>query len=157
MEDRVVPAAEREAVVFLLGNQRYALPIGAVQEIQQLVAMSEVPETLPGIVGMINLRGVVIPAVDLRRALGMEARSFTLQTPMVVARISGELVALIVDEVEDVALLPEGCMQEPGDFLELADRLIGVCRVDNELIFLLDPERLLPKARSKRRARKKSE
>jgi chemotaxis signal transduction protein len=159
MDDAAIRTEEREAVVFMLAGQRYALPIGAVQEIQQICAMSEVPETSPGIIGMINLRGLVIPAVDLRRALGMEALAFALQTPMVIARIGGDLVALVVDEVEDVAALPEGCIQPPGDFLDLADRLIGVCRLDNELVFLLDPARLLARntAKAKRRTRKKSE
>lgn len=147
----------REAVVFMLGGQRYALPIEAVQEIQQIVAMNEVPETMPGIVGMINLRGEVIPAVDLRRALGMEAREYALQTPMVIARLGSSLVALVVDEVEDVRILPAGSVQAPGEYLDIAERLIGVCRVESELIFLLDPERLLERRAGKRRTRKKAE
>ncbi len=154
----------REAVVFLLGGQRYALPIDAVQEIQQIVAMTDVPESAQGVIGMVNLRGDVIPAVDLRRLLKMEAHAFDLQTPMVIARLSGSLVALVVDEVEDVAALPEGCIQGAGEFLELADRLIGVCRLETELVFLLDPEALLVRggadrgrAQPERRSRKKAQ
>jgi purine-binding chemotaxis protein CheW len=132
-----------EVVVFLLGDQRYALPIEAVQEIQQIVAMNEMPDSTPGVVGMINLRGAVIPAVDVRLLLGMEPRGYGLQTPMVIAKVSGGLVALLVDEVEDVATLPEGCLQPPDGIYEMADRLIGVCRLDAGLIFLLDPDRLI--------------
>ncbi len=155
----------REAVVFRLGGQSYALPIEAVQEIQQIVAMTDVPETAQGVIGMVNLRGDIVPAVDLRRVLGMETREFGLQTPMIISRLGGSLVALVVDEVEDVAVLPEGCVQDAGDFLELADRLIGLCRLDTDLIFLLDPDRLLARdartpeepAPRKRRTRKKAE
>jgi chemotaxis signal transduction protein len=92
---------------------------------------------------MINLRGAVIPAVDVRLLLGMEPRGYGLQTPMVIAKVSGGLVALLVDEVEDVATLPEGCLQPPDGIYEMADRLIGVCRLDAGLIFLLDPDRLV--------------
>lgn len=149
----------REVVVFRLGGQRYALPIEAVQEIQQIVAMSEVPESQPGVIGMINLRGDVIPALDLRRSLGMETQEFSLQTPMVIARVSGGLVSLVVDEVEDVAALPIDCLQEPGEYLELAERLIAVCRVDSDLIFLLDPDRLFVRTKParKRATRRKAE
>lgn len=151
----------REAVVFVLAGQRYALPITAVQEIQQIVAMNEVPETVRGVVGMINLRGDVIPAIDLRRALGIETAPYQAQTPMVIARVRDSLVALIVDEVEDVSMLPDGCLQHADAMLELADRLIGLCRLDSGLVFLLDPDRLLPDAKAKaaprKRTRKKAE
>lgn len=152
----------REAVVFLLAGQRYALPISAVQEIQQIVAMNDVPETVPGVIGMINLRGAVIPVVDLRRALGLEAGAIVQQTPMVISRVGGSLVALVVDEVEDVALLPEGCFQHADEMLELADRLLGLCRLEGGLVFLLDPDRLLKwksktAAAPRKRTRKKAE
>jgi purine-binding chemotaxis protein CheW len=152
----------REMVVFRLGNQRYALPIEAVQEIQQLVAMSDVPESVQGVIGMVNLRGEVIPAVDLRLMLGMKAEPYELQTPMVIARLSGSLVALVVDEVDDVLQIPAGGLQEPDELLELAERLLGVCQLEGGLVFLLDPDRLVvkapqPKAPAKRRSRKKAE
>lgn len=133
----------REAVVFVLAHQRYALPIDAVQEIQQIVAMSEVPGATPGLVGMIDLRGQVIPVVDARLLLGMERAPYALQTPMVIARAGSTLVALIVDEVEDVVTLPPGSIQDAGDVYEFADRLLGVCRLENGFVFLLDPARLI--------------
>lgn len=158
-----VAAEIHEAVVFVLAGQRYALPIDAVQEIQQIVAMNEVPETLPGVIGMVNLRGEVIPAVDLRRALALEAAPIGVQTPMIIARVTGSLVALVVDEVEDVVPLPPGALQDAGDILPLSDRLIGLCRLDSGLVYLLDPDRLLggkpekPKAAPRKRTRKKAE
>lgn len=132
-----------EAVVFVLAGQRYALPIQAVQEIQQIVAMNDVPDSTPGVVGMVNLRGMVIPAVDVRRLLRMESRGYELQTPMIITRLSGGLVALIVDEVEDVVSLPRHSLQAPDGVYEMAERLLAVCRLENELVFLLDPDRLI--------------
>ena len=76
-------------VAFFLGGQRYALPIERVREIQQIVAFSEVPAGGAGVVGMVNLRGLVIPAIDMRRLVGLEPRAYTLETPMIIAEIRG--------------------------------------------------------------------
>lgn len=133
-----------EAVVFTVAGQRYALPIGAVQEIQQIVAMTQAPDPAPGVVGLVNLRGSVVPGLDLRSVLGLETRPYGLDTPMVITRTAGGLVALFVDEVEDVVELPDGCLQSADGVTAAADRLLGVCRVETELVFLLDPERIAP-------------
>ncbi len=139
------PLAEvHEVVVFILAGQRYALPIEAVQEIQQIVAMGEVPDRTPGLVGVVNLRGEVVPAIDMRQLFGMDERPLALETPMIITHSLGGLVALIVDEVEDVATIPAGCMQRPDEIYELADRMLGVCRLETEFVFVLDPHALVP-------------
>lgn len=130
-------------VAFYLASQRYALPIERVQEIQQIVAFSEVPENDQAIVGMVNLRGEVIPAVDVRGLVGLPGQAYSLDTPMVIARGGKGLVALLVDEVQDVLNLPEGCLQEPPALHALADRMVGVARMDDGLVSVLDLDRLL--------------
>lgn len=137
-------AADMEVVVFMLGQQRYAMPLAAVQEIQQIVAMNEVPDSTSGLVGLINLRGDVVPAIDVRRLLGMEHLPYGLRTPMVLCRVRGSLVAFIVDEVEDVATVPPDMMHEPDPIYDIADKLVGVSRIGGELVFVLDADRLLP-------------
>jgi len=62
---------------------------------------------------MVNLRGHVIPAVDLRQIVGMPTQDYTLETPMIICRVRGQLIALVVDQVEDVIELPAGCLQGP--------------------------------------------
>ena len=130
-------------VAFFLGGQRYALPIERVREIQQIVAFSEVPAGGIGVVGMVNLRGQVIPAVDVRRLVGMEPREYTLETPMVIAEAHGELIALVVDEVQDVFELPASCLQEAPALHQLSASMIGVARLDDGLVYVLDIDRLL--------------
>ncbi len=130
-------------IVFHLADQRYSIGIDSVQEIQQIVAFSQVPSSGHGLVGMINLRGQVIPALDIRTLLGMTSQEYHLDTPMIICRSHGQLVALLVDEVEDVVGLPEGCLAAPPKMHGLADRMIGVCRMDNQLVYLLDVDRLL--------------
>jgi len=137
-------------VVFSLEGQRYALPIDVVQEIQQIVALSEIPDDSGGVVGVINLRGAVVPVMDLRRLLGLPVREYDLQTPMVFVRSPRGLVALIVDQVEDVVEVPEGGIQPPSEVFALADRLLGICRLDSGPVFVFSIERLIP-AREGRR------
>lgn len=130
-------------VVFHLADQRYGVPIASVQEIQQIVAFSEVPVGFDGVIGMINLRGHVIPAFDLRIVLGLPTQDFHVDTPMVICKTGDQLVAFVVDEVEDVLELPEGCLSPPPRMHALSGRMIGVCRMGMELIYLLDVDRLM--------------
>ena len=130
-------------VAFHLAGQRYGLPIDRVNEIQQIVAFSEVPAGGSSVVGMVNLRGGVIPAIDVRLLVGLEAREYTLETPMIITRTHGETVALIVDDVQDVLELPAGCLQSAPALHALSAKMIGVCRMDDGLIYLLDVDLLL--------------
>jgi purine-binding chemotaxis protein CheW len=138
-------------VVFAVEGQRYALPIESVQEIQQIVALSEIPDESGAVVGVINLRGAVVPAMDIRRLLGLPEHAYGLQTPMVFTRTPRGLVALIVDEVEDVVEVPDGSMQEASASFDLADKLLGVCRLEDRLVFVFDVARLVPAPVSGRR------
>lgn len=141
----VISGIER-IVAFHLAGQLYALPIDDVQEIQQIVAYSEVPSGGGAVVGMINLRGVVIPAVDLRTLIGLEREEYTLETPMVISRAHGELVALIVDGVDDVIELPVESVQPVSSMHALSDRILGVCQIGSDLIYLLDITRIITPA-----------
>ena len=132
-----------QIVAFFLGGQRYALPIERVQEIQQIVAFSAVPESRQSVVGMVNLRGEVIPAVDVRRLVGLPPQEYCLETPMIICRHNGQLVALLVDEVQDVLGLPVGCVQEAPALNALSSKMIGVARLDDGLAYLLDLDKLL--------------
>jgi purine-binding chemotaxis protein CheW len=143
--------APERLVVFAVDTQRYALPIEAVQEIQQIVALSEIPDDSGSVVGVINLRGDVVPAMDIRRLLGLPSRDYDLQTPMVFTRTPRGLVALIVDEVEDVVEVPQGSMQRASSNYELADKLLGICRLEDSLVFVFDIDRLVPSSRGGRK------
>jgi purine-binding chemotaxis protein CheW len=130
-------------VAFYLGGQRYALPIERVQEIQQIVAFSDVPGGGTGVVGMVNLRGNVIPAIDARRLVGLPEQEYVLETPMIISRVEDQLVALVVDEVQDVIELPEGCLQAAPGMHALSSKMMGVCRLSDGLVYLLDLDLML--------------
>lgn len=135
--------AFRQVVAFHLDGKRYGLPIDRVQEIQQIVEFSDVPNGGTGVVGLVNLRGNVIPAVDLRERIGIERLNYTLETPMIICRTDDGLVALLVDEVEDVVDLPEGCVQAAPSMHALSSRMIGVARMGDGLLYVLDLDLLL--------------
>lgn len=142
-----LPVIDR-VVAFYLDAQRYALPIDAVQEIQQIVALSEVPGGGSGVVGMVNLRGQVIPVVDLRRIVGLATVEYTLETPMIICRVEGQLIALVVDEVQDVLELSAECLQAPPAMHSLAAKMVAVARLDDGLVYIFDVVRLVGSALS---------
>lgn len=132
-----------QVVAFHLAGQRYALPIERVQEIQHIVAFSEVPSGGAAVVGMVNLRGTVIPAVDLRVLVGLDTTEYTLETPMIICHAGGDLVALLVDAVEDVIELPQGCLQDAPGMHALSSKMLGVARLESGLVYVLDLDLLL--------------
>jgi purine-binding chemotaxis protein CheW len=136
-------ATVTRAIAFFLGGQRYALPIERVNEIQQIVAFSDVPTDDSAVVGMVNLRGRVIPAVDMRRLVGLPQEPYSLDTPMIIVETEGQMIALVVDEVQDVIELPAESMQETPPLHALASRMLGVCRMEDGLLNVLDIDKLL--------------
>lgn len=135
-----------QVIVFAMDGQTYALPIEAVQEIQQIVDYTAVRGTDPALIGMVDLRGTVVPLVDLRRYLGLTAAPYHLDTPLVFAHLGERLVALVVDRVDDVVDLSGVRLQAPSSLYALYERLIGVARMNDGLLFVLDPDRLVPAA-----------
>ncbi|MCL4554896.1 MAG: chemotaxis protein CheW [Actinobacteria bacterium] len=143
----VTPAALsgdiQQVVAFRLGESRFCLPIQVVQEIQQVVEFSQ-SETQQGLaVGMMNLRGAVIPVFYLREFLGLSPRPYDIDTPMIICKVADGFVSMIVDEVDDVVVLPEGSLSPAPALHPLADVMLGVCRLNEELVVLLDVEGLL--------------
>ena len=133
----------QQMVAFHLGGQRYALPIRGVQEIQQIVALSEAHGGSAAVIGMVNLRGSVIPAIDMRVLLGLDKQEYRLDTPMIICRVADGFVALVVDDVEDVIDIPDGALSPPPKLHSMADRMIGVCHLETDLVFLLSVDKLV--------------
>lgn len=133
-----------QVVTFRLAGQLYALPIAVVQEVQQLAELLPLPDDDPALVGLIEIRGSVVPVLDLRALLKLEATDYTLETPMVFCRTRGHVVCLIVDSVEDVVDLPPGGVQPPSPVYAFADRMLGTVRLTQGIAIVLDIDRLVP-------------
>ncbi|MDY0340148.1 MAG: chemotaxis protein CheW [Coriobacteriia bacterium] len=134
------------AVAFRLEGQLYGLPIDVVREIQQLAELLPLPDDDPALVGLIELRGTVVPVLDLRILVGLPEVSYSLETPMVFCTAGTYQVCLIVDSVEDVVDLPPDGIRPPSTVYTLADRMLGTVRLEQGVLILLDIDRLVPSA-----------
>lgn len=140
-------AATREAdervLVFLVGEQRYALPVGQVGEIHQIVEFAPAPSPVRGALGVLDLRGTVIPALDARVLLDEMLTPLRIEMPMIVCSTTRGQAALVVDAVLEVAALSGDRVQDPPLLHAHAAQMIGVARLDDGPAYLIDAERLV--------------
>ena len=145
-------------VVFELDDREFALPIEDIAEVLHMVLITPVPEVPPWVVGVINLRGRVIPIVDLRTRLGMQPRPARLETPILVAEQATRKLGLIADAVRDVISVPEDAFEPPAQVgaIEVGhtDTVSSVARLGDRLIVVLDLARLTADAAPLAEARK---
>ncbi|HSF07801.1 MAG TPA: chemotaxis protein CheW [Nitrospirales bacterium] len=133
-----------QLVSFQLGNEIFAIDILGVQEIIRLVEITPVPNAPHYVDGVVNLRGKVIPIINLRVRFGLSATEPTKDTRIVVVEVAHLILGFIVDSVEEVLRLPEDCIEPPPPTgrgrTDECHR--GVGRVNGNLVLLLDLELL---------------
>ena len=154
-EPVVGPAAsgeERQLVVFQLGAELYGVDIARVHEIIRLQTITRVPRAPSFVEGVINLRGKVIPVVDLRRRFGLPTAEHTRATRTVVVEIGDQVVGIIVDSVSEVLRVNTSTVEPPSPVVAGIDSeyLHGIAKLPERLVILLDLDRVL--AREERRA-----
>lgn len=134
-----------QLVVFKLGHELYAADIAAVREVGPLQRVTRVPRTPSYIEGVTNLRGRVIPVVDLRRRLGLPTTAATKATRIAVAELEGGQVGMIVDSVEEVLRVSSSSIEPPSAMMSKieAENCLGIAKVDGRLIIILDLVRVL--------------
>lgn len=147
MEEKAIDAAlkgENQFVTFFLGGEEYAIEAVNVQEITGLPPITKVPYLPDYIKGVINLRGTVIPVVDLRLRFGFESIEYTKQTCAIVARIGRSIMGMIVDAVSEVTGLPAECIDPTPAFGNRVrtDFMKGVGKLDKRLLIILNAERV---------------
>jgi purine-binding chemotaxis protein CheW len=140
---------EGKFLTFLMANERYGLEILKVREIIGMMDVTGIPTTPAFIRGVINLRGKVIPVVDLRLKFGMEAREDMQKTCIIVvhlARAAQEVtMGIIVDEVSDVLNIHQDQIEPPPYFGAniRTDFILGMGKVDQKVMTMLDIDRVL--------------
>jgi purine-binding chemotaxis protein CheW len=129
-----------QVVSFKLGPEEYGVDIAQVQEINRMVAVTNVPRAPVFMEGVINLRGQLIPIIDLRTRFGMPRAEHTKSTRIVVTEIGGKRVGMVVDSVSEVLRLPLDAIEPAPDMITGVDTeyIRGVGKIDDRLIILLD-------------------
>jgi len=148
-EGRSVAGREGKYLTFSLAGEEYGIGILKVKEIIGMMEITRVPQTPSYVKGVINLRGKVIPVIDLRKKFGLEAGEYTERTCVVVVEVSREggqiLIGSVVDSVSEVLNIREGEIEETPDFGVRLDTqfILGMAKAGDGIKLLLDIDRVL--------------
>jgi len=132
-------------VSFTLGGEEYGIPILRVQEIIRYETLTCVPQFSDFVEGVLNLRGQVIPVVDLRRRFGMPESEHDRSTRIVVVEIDRQIIGLVVDSVTKVRTINENQIDPPPAMGASVGRefIVGMAKLENHLVILLNMDRIL--------------
>ncbi|GMN98521.1 chemotaxis protein CheW [Parageobacillus thermoglucosidasius] len=140
-----VQEAELKVIVFQLKNEEYALPVQFVRSIEKIQHITRVPRTAHYVKGVINLRGVVTPIIDLRERFGFPSVPYSEQTRIIIVAFQDVEVGLIVDAASDVLDVPTSSIEPPPETIEAVevDYIHGVAKIGRRLLILLNLEKVL--------------
>ncbi|MCM2317728.1 Chemotaxis protein CheW [compost metagenome] len=144
-DSTALEAQTREFLVFSLGDEEYAIDILKAQEIRGYENVTRIASAPPFIKGVTNLRGVIVPIVDLRIKFNLDRVEYDGQTVVIVVNVSGRVVGVVVDGVSDVlSLTPEQIKPAPEFGLSLSsDYLSGLASLEDRMLVLVDIDRML--------------
>ncbi|ANF58389.1 chemotaxis protein CheW [Halotalea alkalilenta] len=142
---RDAAAARKEYLSFRLGDEEYAIDILRVQEIRGYDNITRIAGTPPFIKGVTNLRGVIVPIVDLRIKFELESVEYDHRTVVIVLNIGDRVVGAVVDDVKDVLSLSPDQLRPAPEFggAMSVEYLEGLVDLDDRMLILLDIERLM--------------
>lgn len=136
---------EIQLACFRVGGELYALDILRIKEIIRPQKMTPVPKAPAFVEGLINLRGAVIPVVDLRKRFDLSAFSESRKSRVIICTVAGKIIGLLVDEVAEVRRYSRQEIYPSPQFLrgKGTEFFLGVCRRGDDLVMLLDLDRIL--------------
>jgi purine-binding chemotaxis protein CheW len=137
--------ATREVLVFVLGKEEYGVDILKVQEIRGYEKVTPLPSAPDYLKGVVNLRGIIVPVIDLRVKFGMPDPTYDSFTVVVILRIAARVIGIVVDGVSDVIGLAPGDVKTAPQLGSMVDStfLAGLATQNERMILLLDIERFL--------------
>jgi purine-binding chemotaxis protein CheW len=138
-------AKQQQLVVFSMAKELYGVGIDSVHEIVKVPDITEVPDAPSYLVGVINLRGRIVPVVDLRKRLRLQAAERTKASRVLITENSGRLLGLLVDAVSEVLKVRPEAVEPPPDMIASigVEYIIGVAKVEPRLIILIDLRKVL--------------
>ncbi|MDC7807286.1 chemotaxis protein CheW [Luteimonas sp BLCC-B24] len=137
-----------EYLSFTLGDEHYGVDILKVQEIRGYDAVTRLPDAPEYIKGVINLRGTIVPVIDLRLKLRLAEARYDSFTVMIVLNVENRVVGIVVDSVSDVVPLTDEQVRATPEFGAAVDTrfIAGIGTLDEKMLILLDIETLLDSA-----------
>ncbi len=134
-----------QLVTFSIGEEEFGVDILKVQEIIRTMEITKVPRAPEFVEGVINLRGKVIPIIDLRRRFGLTSKEHDKHTRIIVIEINNMIVGFVVDSVSEVLRIPASTVEPPPPVVAgmESDYISGVGKLQDRLLILLDLDRLL--------------
>lgn len=144
-------ATTQQYIGFMLGDDEFNAPISLIQEIVELPAITFVPNLRPYVEGVMNLRGQVVPVVDLKKRLGLGERSKSADNRVIVFRDKGRVVGFIVNAITQVYDLAENQIEPPSEILlarNAGQFVCGISKLQGRLPMLLDIPRILDASKS---------
>ena len=139
-------AAARELIAFRIGEQEFCVDIMAVREIRGWTPATPLPRAPGFMKGVINLRGAVLPIIDLGARFGLRTSDPTARHVIMVAHIGGRMVGLLVDAVSDILQMSEASVQPTPDVAsdQVKTFVKGIFSIDGRMISLIELDYILP-------------
>ncbi len=134
-----------KAVIFQLNDEEYGVDVQQVQSIERLLHITRVPKMPDFVKGVINLRGVVTPIIDLKERFSIEMTEYTNSTRIIIVQVEDKEVGLIVDAANDVIDIPADKIEQPPEVVGRieSDYIRGVAKLDERLLILLNLNKVL--------------
>jgi purine-binding chemotaxis protein CheW len=138
----------RKFVTFMIGSETYGVEALKVQEIIGMMKITEIPNSYTYLKGVINLRGIVVPVVDMRLKFGMEGKDYDFFTVIIIIEVKNCPVGMIVDTVSDVIDLREEDIKDSRNFSVSvrSDFISGIGNHSDALIIILDTDKVMSSA-----------
>ena len=142
---RATRSTSAQFLTFALGSEEYGVEILKIQEIKGFSAVTPLPNAPSYVRGVLNLRGTIVPIVDLRQKFGMPAEAYTKFTVIVVVQVQGKTLGFVVDAVSDVLTVTADSIQPTPDLHGQVDTtfLTGLAPTGDKLVILLDIDKVL--------------
>jgi len=144
-QDAAATGPSKEFLTFVLGDESYGLEILKVQEIRGYDTVTKIANTPPFIKGVINLRGRIVPIVDLRIKFHLSKVDYDEFTVVIILNLSGRVVGMVVDGVSDVMNLQASQIREVPDIVSKINTsfITGLASIEEKMFILVDIERLM--------------
>lgn len=137
-----------QMVTFLLAGEEFGLDISHVREINRMMKVTPMPQAPGAVEGVINLRGQVVPVVNMRREFNLPDKDKDRQTRIVVVEIEGHTVGFVVDAVSEVLRIPESSLEPPPQMASRVDSdlISAVGKLDDRLLIVLNLTKVVERA-----------